>query len=293
MERKNKNIGLIGTITFHVTVLLLVIFFGFVTPFPRPEEEGVLINFGTDATGSGQIETQLSQVAPKPQPEPQPVKQSEPVSESSPEDKKEVMTQDFEQTALMEEQKRKEKEKKAEEEQKEKQRREEEAERKRIEEIEKQKRQEQERIAEQQRKITESAKQAFGQADTKSQSDGTGNAFGNQGDPKGSPDSKSYTDKDGPGKDGISFSLAGRTPQGGQLPIPTYPSKEEGTIIVKVKVDQNGNITDAEWEPKGSTTTNKQLIEAAIKAAQKAKFNQDTKADLIQVGTITYRFSIR
>jgi TonB family protein len=293
MERKNKNIGLIGTITFHVTVLLLVIFFGFVTPFPLPEEEGVLINFGTDATGSGQVETQFSQVIPKPQPEPQPVQKSEPVSESSPEDKKEVLTQDYEQTAMIEEQKRKEKERTVEEEKKEKQRREEEVERKRLEEIEKQKREEQERIAEQQRKIAESTKQAFGQADTKSQSDGTGNAFGNQGDPKGSPDSKSYTGNDGPGKDGIGYSLAGRTPQGGQLPLPNYPSKEDGTVIIKVKVDQNGNVTDAEWEPRGSTTTNKQLINAAVEAAKKAKFNRDAKADLIQVGTITYRFNIR
>ncbi len=293
MEQKNKNIGLIGTITFHVTVLLLVMFFGFVTPLPLPEEEGVLINFGTDATGSGEIETQMTQETPQPQPDPQPVQESEPVPESKAADKKEVLTQDYEQTALMEEQKRKEKEKKAEKEKREKQRREEEIERKRLEEIEKQKREEEQRIAEQQRKIAENTKQAFGQADTKSQSDGTGNTFGNQGDPKGSPDSKSYTGNDGPGNDGIGYSLAGRKPQGGQLPLPNYPSKEDGTVIVKVKVDQNGNVTDAEWEPKGSTTTNKQLIEAAIKAAQKAKFNRDPNADLIQVGTITYRFNIR
>lgn len=292
MRKKNKIVGFWGTAIFHTIVLALMFAFGFVTPLPLPEEEGILINFGNDPVGMGEIETQYSQ--PKPQPEPTPVQPAQTTPEPANNAKEEVLTQDYEQTALIEEKKRKEKERKLEEENREKARKaQEEAELKRKEELERQKQEEQRRIAEQQQKIAESTKNAFGLGNTNSKSDGTGNTPGNQGDPKGSPESKSYVGGIGQGKEGISYSLSGRSPRGGQLPLPSYPSREEGVVVVKVKVNRNGQVTEAVWEAKGSTTTNKQLIEAAVKAAQKALFNQDTKADLIQVGTITYRFNIK
>ena len=40
--------GLIGTVIFHMIIAFLLIFFGFSYPDPPPEEEGVLVNFGTD-----------------------------------------------------------------------------------------------------------------------------------------------------------------------------------------------------------------------------------------------------
>ncbi len=46
--------GLIGTTVIHVLVALLLIFFGFSYPDPPPEEEGIVVNFGTEATGLGQ-----------------------------------------------------------------------------------------------------------------------------------------------------------------------------------------------------------------------------------------------
>ena len=289
MENKNRHIGLISTFIFHGGVLLLVILFGFVTPYPLPEEEGILINFGVDESGSGVIETQVSATQKMPQPQEEVPAQS---SVSNNDTKEEVLTQDYEETAHIESQKQKQREKE-EKERLEKERKEQENERKRLEEIERKKREEQARIEAQQQKIAESAKQAFGQAETNSQSDGTGNTFGNQGDTKGSTENKNYVGGEGQGKEGISYSLKGRTPQGGELPLPSYPSKEEGTVVIKVKVDTNGNVVETEWESRGSTTTNKQLIEAAKKAALKAKFNQDKSADLIQIGTITYKFNIR
>ncbi|HPW67185.1 MAG TPA: TonB family protein [Salinivirgaceae bacterium] len=288
-QENNKKIGFIGTVIFHVAAVIIMFLFGFVTPLPLPEEEGILINFGVDDAGSGDIETQLSQPISAVETQPQ---ESNPVAEISDNNEKEILTQDYEETAVMEERKRKERERKLEEEKQERIRREEEAERRRQEEIERQREEEQRRLDEQQQKIAESAGKAFGIANTNSQSDGTGGGFGNQGDLRGSPDSRSY-EGSGQGKQGISYSLAGRKPYGGQLPTPNYPNKEEGVVVIKVKVDKNGYVKEAVWEAKGSTTTNKQLVEAATKAALKARFNQDESADLIQVGTITYRFSIK
>ena len=51
----NRN-GIIGTTIFHALVAILLIFFGFSYPDPPPEEEGILVNFGTDFTGYGDIE---------------------------------------------------------------------------------------------------------------------------------------------------------------------------------------------------------------------------------------------
>jgi len=53
---KEHKRGFIGTIIFHVIVLLLLIFFGFITPLPFPGEEGILVNFGDRETGLREIE---------------------------------------------------------------------------------------------------------------------------------------------------------------------------------------------------------------------------------------------
>ena len=48
--------GIFGTILFHGVILLLLLFFGFITPLPLPEEKGILVDFGNSATGSGRRE---------------------------------------------------------------------------------------------------------------------------------------------------------------------------------------------------------------------------------------------
>ncbi len=288
IDDRNKQIGVLATIIFHVVLVILIVVYGFVTPLPLPEEEGVLINFGTDAVGKGEVETMIS---PQPaQPTPPPPKSAPETAVASNKGEKEVMTQDYEETARIEEQKRKEREKKAEEDRK---RREEEQVRKQREEEERRRREEEQRIAEQKRRIEESTRSAFGQAATNATSDGTGNAFGNQGDPKGSPDSRSYTGGQGAGSEGIGYNLTGRTPQGGRLPAPQYTSNQDGVVVIKVKVDRSGSVIEAEFQPKGSTITDLKLRNAALQAARMAKFNPDPNAEPIQVGEIIYRFYIR
>lgn len=108
--KKHKK-GIIGTLIFHVIILLLLIFLGFFTPLPLPGEEGILVNFGDSETGFGEREPRPASARSQPAP---PVKQEEEVvppppstppqqAQPKPEPAKEVaMTQDYEETAALE-----------------------------------------------------------------------------------------------------------------------------------------------------------------------------------------------
>ena len=79
----------------------------------------------------------------------------------------------------------------------------------------------------------------------------------------------------------------------GSLPKPTYNAQVEGTVVVQVKVDQYGQVTEAVPGAEGTTVTDKTLWNAARNAALKAHFNQDANAPAMQTGTITYIFKLK
>lgn len=79
----------------------------------------------------------------------------------------------------------------------------------------------------------------------------------------------------------------------GSLPRPAYASQTEGTVVVQVKVDQYGNVTEAIPGATGTTVTDKTLWNAARNAAMKAHFNMDANAPAVQSGTITYIFKLK
>ena len=79
----------------------------------------------------------------------------------------------------------------------------------------------------------------------------------------------------------------------GPLPRPSYNSHTEGTVVVQVKVDQYGNVTEALAGAEGTTATDKVLWTAARNAALKAHFNMDANAPAVQTGTITYIFKLK
>ena len=79
----------------------------------------------------------------------------------------------------------------------------------------------------------------------------------------------------------------------GSLPRPSYNSQTAGTVVVQVKVDQYGNVTEAIAGAEGTTVTDKTLWTAARNAALKAHFNMDAGAPAIQTGTITYIFKLK
>ncbi|WP_047416898.1 hypothetical protein [Cellulophaga sp. Hel_I_12] len=84
----------------------------------------------------------------------------------------------------------------------------------------------------------------------------------------------------------ISYSLIDRNHI--TLPVPIYTCIEGGRIVINILVDGNGNVLEAEFNKKSSSTENGCLIDNAIKYALKSQFNTSSKAP--QKGTITYLF---
>ena len=83
---------------------------------------------------------------------------------------------------------------------------------------------------------------------------------------------------------GNSWSLSGRGIKG-TLPKPANTFNQEGRVIIEIRVNAAGNVIAATH--KGGTISDKQTIQLALDAAQKAKF---TEGDHDQIGTITYNF---
>lgn len=118
-------------------------------------------------------------------------------------------------------------------------------------------------------------------------SQGVTEGQGNQGKPNGSENSNNYS---GNGGGNGSYSLAGRTNV--SLPRPTYSSNQQGKIVVKIVVNQQGRVIRAEAPAQGSTIANSGMVEQARQAALKARFNADPNAPEEQSGTITYIYKI-
>ena len=292
---KHKR-GITGTVIFHLGLVILFIFSGLITPLPLPEEEGILINFGTSYEGEGFIEPSATLQT-------QAVEQAEPIpSETtiqSGESEEEILTQDFEEAPVVESDEKtseKQEEEKALEEERQR-----EEERERLEELERQRQEELERqriIEEQKRiqEITDRTRNALSNtrnnADNTATGEGDTTGQGNQGSETGSVNSDNHSlGISGLGDKGISYSFEGREPQ--SLPKPEYNYQAEGIVVVEVTVNQNGNVTKATAGVKGSTTLDNNLLKAAQKAALAAKFDRKPNAAAFQKGTITYHFLLQ
>lgn len=283
--------GIIGTIIFFTIVVLVLLYFGFHTKLPLPGEEGILVNFGTEENGSGLVEPQQSNKKAQEKQEVTKPNEETPQAIEKPKEKVEkVLNQDFEDAAAIENKKKEaEKKKRIKEKEIEKQRL---IEEQRIKEEELQKQKEQE---EKQNIINNRIKNAFsnGKNDNanSSKSEGVTTGKGNQGSKNGSVDSKNRGKGNGLGNKGISFSLKGRNPR--FLPKPEYNLQLSGIVVVEVTVDQYGNVVKANPGIKGSTILDATLLNAAQKAALKAKFDVKHNAPAYQKGTITYHFILQ
>ncbi len=85
--------------------------------------------------------------------------------------------------------------------------------------------------------------------------------------------------------------LTGRSVNG-SLPRPSYPVQKSGTVVVDIWVDQYGKVQKAVAGAEGTTVTDKDLWQAARKAAFGANFNMSAEAPALQKGTITYIFKL-
>ena len=283
---KERKQGLIFSALIHLVIAILIIFVTFRVRIPEPVEEGLLVNFGFDETGSG-----LFEPAPEPVPTPPP---PETAGEQGGEEA--ILTQDFEEAVEVKkkepspEELRKQAEARAAEL---KRREEAEAERKRIEQenAERLKREEEQRRIDQANARARGAFSNAGNVGTSGQSQGVAGGQGNQGVQSGTPDAPNYGPGGGLGTEGISFDLGGRKAQ--SLYKPPYNLQEEGVVVVAITVDRSGRVTDATPGIKGSTTLAGDLLKLAKEAALKTRFESSNDAPVIQKGTITYKFKLQ
>ncbi len=84
----------------------------------------------------------------------------------------------------------------------------------------------------------------------------------------------------------ITYSLLDRSSL--DLPPPIYTCLEGGRVVINIKVDQYGYVTEVDFNATSSTTDNGCLVENALKYAAQARFTEGSKQ--IQLGTITYLF---
>jgi TonB family protein len=131
---------------------------------------------------------------------------------------------------------------------------------------------------EQQKKEQQATQQAndlIGGSFGSSKSTGSGNT--NSGGQAGNPVGKGT-------EGGNSWSLSGRN-LNGSMPKPDYNQDQEGTAIVEITVDANGNVIRSRII-KG-TISDSALRKEILSAANRTKF---TTGSGVQVGTLTYNF---
>jgi outer membrane biosynthesis protein TonB len=122
-----------------------------------------------------------------------------------------------------------------------------------------------------------------------SEGDGNSKTPGNQGKLDGSIYSNSYYGSGkGTGTGSGSWGLNGR-----KLSRPGAVKADcnaEGTVVVEVRVNKGGTVTNAKYSPSGSNTTATCLLEAATQSALKYKWNDDSNAPDDQIGFIVFNF---
>ena len=265
---KYRN-GLIGTILFHGLLLIMLLYLAFRTPLPLPEEQGILVDFGNSNTGFGNFEPRMSDPAPV---------QPQPVTPRTAQQQEQTLTQDIEDAIAVPE--------KPKVQQNEPQK---------VTQNEPQKESPKEtQPVEQPKPVERTVDQRAmfpGRGDPASTATSQGEAGGqgNQGVSTGAADVHVY----GQGGDaaGNKWALTGRGLVGG-LPLPAYNVQDQGTVVVEITVDKNGNVINARAGVRGTTTPNKTLHDAAEKAARQAKFTQNPNA-IEQKGTLTYIFKLQ
>jgi len=298
--------GLIATIVYHTLLILLLVFAGLTFPDPPPEEEGILVNFGTDETGFGDFEPmgddqqagdpeqEITQAADEPSEEyVEPVEETTPAY--TPPDPTPIdQTQDVEEVKVKEKPKPTAEEIKRQQDAEVERQRVAEVERQRIEQerIEREAREEQERIERERQaraeQLNNMGRDAFGNQGVGETAGGEGitEGSGNQGVTDGSPDADRYDTGGGLG-DGISFGGLGS--RSGSLPKPNMAGcdiTQKIEVKVEIQVDKEGRVVAAIVQ--SATYQNKCIWDMVVAAAKKSRFSADQSANYRQTGWIKY-----
>ena len=122
------------------------------------------------------------------------------------------------------------------------------------------------------------------------QGEGNDRVQGNKGKREGNPYASSYYSKAGLGGNGAGYGLNGRSLQSNGAV--TQECNEEGTVVVRITVDQQGNVIEAEAGVKGSTNVHPCLLTPARKTALLHKWFPDSNAPSRQVGFVVVNFKL-
>ncbi|GAB4378355.1 MAG: hypothetical protein Kow0075_08190 [Salibacteraceae bacterium] len=252
----SKRKGIIGTILFHLILLIVFLFTGLTMPVPLPDEKGLplMLDLGNVDFGSGEEQPQSTQTPEitKPITEPLPV-------ESAPlESPDEVATQE-EPSPITEPEQTKAEPK-----------------------VEKKP-----QIDERLKNVLESNPFQTNQ-DNDSKGEGDTDQPGDHGNPEGSPQGESlFGDKAG---GGVSYELGGRVAKNARQIPGNY--QESGVIWVDIVVDREGNVIRAS-AGRGTTITNAALLRAAEAEARRLKFTPKADAPAEQRGRVKYPISLQ
>jgi len=258
IDRDNIK-GLAGTILFHALLFLGLLFMALKTPLPLPQESGVEVNIGNSDDGMGDVQPeQLAAGSPE---TPRP---------SSASAKEEVVTEETDETPM-------------------------------IDPVKKNKPVVTEK-PEPKQPVKPTPKpepkpvvnqNAMYKGKTGNSTGGGNQGItgkpGDQGKPNGTPGSDNYEGPGGAGS-GIKAELEGRTSR--KLPPPSNRFTEEGTVVVNIFVNRAGQVTRVNAGAKGTTTSSLQLRQLAEQAAKQARFSPKEDAPEEQKGTITYIFEL-
>ncbi|MGO3706533.1 MAG: energy transducer TonB [Mesonia hippocampi] len=284
-KSEKKSFGITAVIA--VLLLLFLIFFGFKYLDP-PTENGIAINFGTTDTGSGDVQpTTPVEAAPQPENTPQPETST---PQTTPDVTDDVTTQEAEEAPVIEEKKE---EQKVVEKPKEEPKKEEKEEVKEKTSEEKQPKEEVKPAPKPDRSTSDALNSLINGAKSdgkKTTGEGDDASGGDKGNPNGDPNATSYYGQ-GKGLDGDgNYRLGGRKALNKEKFV--QDCNESGIVVVKIEVNQQGQVISATPGVKGTTNTNPCLLNPAKKAALATRFNSDADAPIKQVGTIIYEFKL-
>ena len=300
---KTKHQKHSARLTTVIMLLLLLLMFivgpGYMDP---PLEYGVAVNFGTTDTGSGAIQPKkplASQSTPVSEPVVEPVKAAPPVESSEPAAAEEVLTsEDLESIAIKKAEAETAKLKadadakvKAEAEATAKAQAEAKAKADAEAKAEEERLKKEADIKAKKKKDLDALMGGIGTDDgTDTGSEGDDETPGDKGQLNGDPYAPSYFGSPGSGNGGVGYGLNGRGRPSKSKVIPDCD--EEGTVVVEIHVNQNGNVVKAIPGKRG-TTGDICLYEAAKKTALTHKWPADSKAPAKQIGFVIVDFSVR
>ena len=120
--------------------------------------------------------------------------------------------------------------------------------------------------------------------------EGDDNSPGDKGKEEGNPYASSYYNRTGLGGNGKGYGLNGRNLKSNGAV--TQECNEEGTVVVRITVNQQGQVIAAEPGVKGSTNVHPCLLEPAKKTALLHKWFPDANAPTKQIGFVVINFKL-